>query len=306
MAGAIITAGACNLASASLIGLSGASDIVFNGCTNGTWGSCSVTEFAGVGGQAPNQAFSGPTNGTSMNVVSPTSLFTFDNFGNLGIANATLTGGDFDYVFHNSLTSLTVTNLSGEAATNANVTITTTPVLDPASTMVDKADVVSGLNVTTDGSTIYSIAATGFQSIAASASYTYPGLPVVWQDSISGHINPAGAACKANGGLNYTSCFGNTTKDFTLGSDNPLSDYAASGTYSIGLTDAASYSVSFGGNAGSGNVGVQFTTLYDALAEVTYAYTIPDPSAAPEPATMGLFGLGLLGVGILGRKYKKG
>ena len=74
-------------------------------------GNYTVTQTASVG----------PTN---LNVVSPTSTFTFLDFASLGIAGATYITGDstFDYEFTNSVNVFNVTNNdSGTDTFNASV-----------------------------------------------------------------------------------------------------------------------------------------------------------------------------------------
>jgi len=84
----------------------------------------------------------------------------------------------------------------------------------------------------------------------------------------------------------------------TLGDNTTVfAPYLGAGNFTIPVTTSTGLGISGGG----GNFGGSQSTNADATAVVTFTYA--PTVAAPEPATISLFGLGLLGFGFLVRRF---
>ena len=74
------------------------------------------------------------------------------------------------------------------------------------------------------------------------------------------------------------------------------SAYTGSGTFSLQFDTLSAFSIAGGGN----NVNSSQNTTASATATVIYNYTAP--SGVPEPATLAIFGSGLIALALAGRK----
>jgi len=274
LAGTVLVVFSSALANADII-----AGITSSGCTAVAGGmDCYVTE-------------SGSATGLNFNVVSPQSLFQFDNAGNLGITD--LTGATFDYQLDNDLTTFEIINNDTVSSTTVDVKVLTQPILDANSTMVNKTNVKTDLGIGTNTTTgpTFPIADTGNVVLTAGgtpgSSYVYPGTP----------STPFTTGISYNNG----SFFGDPNNDLTL---NPA-NYSGNGTFTIGTTDQASYSVTNTGTVGSANLTVVFTALYDVEAEVTYDYFVATTTGTPEPTTMALIGTALFGLGLVRKRLNR-
>jgi len=78
--------------------------------------------------------------------------------------------------------------------------------------------------------------------------------------------------------------------------------YESVGASTISLTGNASTAGTFTGSSYSG---AYAGGTADVLVTVIYDYIANPPSSTPEPATMALFGTGLVGLGLLRRRFSK-
>jgi hypothetical protein len=272
----VLTVGASALAFGSTVATSS-----FNGCVGTT---CSVTLTATVSGVQFQVA------GSS----TPTSLFSYQNFGALGI-NGTLTGVTFDSEFSEVLSSFSVTNNdtnTADGSVSANITIQSTAQIDSSATMVtaDAATVCGTFGYAWNGShpcTPYGgsattstaqIASTGFQSIPESTTYIYPGTPVTVTSDVD------------------FGAFGSAPVTLVTG------NYTGAGSFLFGIMDTAGYSTVTSGQVGNLNLNTQYNLAYNATADIKYTYT--SNSGTPEPTTMLLLGGGLLSLGLLRKRIK--
>jgi len=83
---------------------------------------------------------------------------------------------------------------------------------------------------------------------------------------------------------------------------DPLDYSAFEGVSYVTLSGSASNFASFSGPSYSGGAGSGTATM---LVTVTYDYIPAPPPSTPEPATMALFGSGLIGLGLLRRRATK-
>jgi hypothetical protein len=245
----------------------------------------------------------GTLTGVSLNVSSPTSLFSFGSFASLGIGGgATYVNGDstFDYEFTNSVTQFQITN-NDQGTDTINASVQSLLNVDSGTTMPNSTgsgdrksvgvDLGFGFNVNTPLQQVLTTAQTGVGGVTLTAgqTYVYSPLPVVTTVGI---------------GYNACSSFGNV--EVTSGCNQNLtsSSYATTG-FTYGLTDTQQFADSLVGS-GLLNLNIQATTNYSAMAEVTYEYSVPPPpSGTPEPATMALMGGALIGLGLIGKRLKK-
>jgi hypothetical protein len=237
---------------------------------------------------------------TTLNVSSPTSLFSFGSFNSLGIAGATYAAGDstFDYEFVNTVTAFQITNNDTttssdmvSASVQSLVNVDTGTNMPGPSTGGDRKNTGIGLGFGFTGSTpnqqtLTALGTPGYVAIASGATYTYPTLPAT-----------------TTVGIGYANCatFGDTsaTDGCSLNLNN--SAYVTTG-FSYGLTDNQQFADSLTGG-GLLNLTIVATTTYSAQAEVTYEYTVP--SGTPEPGTMVLLGSALVGLGVIRKRSRR-
>jgi hypothetical protein len=103
-----------------------------------------------------------------------------------------------------------------------------------------------------------------------------------------------GASCSPPCGSNLNGLPQTLTEDTGIIAGNTGS-YTGSGTFNLNYSTISGFSVT-----GSNNVQVAQTNVTNAVATVIYNYSTP--SGVPEPATLAIFGSGLLGLSLIGRK----
>lgn len=248
----------------------------------------------------------------SLNINSPTSLFTFQDFASLGITNGVYVAGDttFDYQFTNQVNTFTVTN--NDSTTDVvNAQIIGTLGVDSTATLPqgtsgannDYINAAAALNAgftfsgtnpnRTVNPTLDQIVTTGSQTVASGATYSYP--------------TPADQTFGIGSSLCTPTTFGDTQKgDGCALSLKQDTTYAGAGTVSWGLTEIGSFSFA-GSNSNSSNVNLTIVgnTSYGAESEITYEYSVVVPPSTPEPTTMVLFGSALVGLGLLRKRVSR-
>jgi hypothetical protein len=104
-------------------------------------------------------------------------------------------------------------------------------------------------------------------------------------------------------GNKVAGCLDSLDSSETAPADLDYLAYETVGASTISLTGTASTAGTFGGSSYSGAFA---GGTADVLVTVIYDYTAATPpSSTPEPATMALFGAGLVGVGLLRRRIKQ-
>jgi hypothetical protein len=274
----------------AFVPLSQATVIISYGFDSST-GNYTVTQTASLGT-------------TTLNVSSPTSLFSFGSFGSLGIAGATYASGDstFDYEFTNSVTAFQVTNNDTvNSSDQVNASVQSLLNVDSGTTLTNpnRKTVGQGLGFSFSGftpaqQTVTAISTPGGGvTILSGQTYTYPTLP----SSVTQGIGYDAINLLTS---NPCSSFGDVST--TDGCNSGISDANAGAGFAYGLTDTQQFADSLVGG-GLLNLTIVATTTYTAEAEVTYEYTVP--SGTPEPGTMVLLGSALVGLGIIGKRRRR-
>jgi hypothetical protein len=250
---------------------------------------------------------------TTLNVASPTALFSFQSFNSLiagGALGATAQyvspDSSFDLQFTNSVTNFSVTN-NDTSTDTVSASVNSLINVDPGTNMPNangsgdrknaSGDLGFGFTGNTPNQQNIATASTpaGGVTLTNGQTYTYSPLPATYTDGVS-----------------YNFLNSNTAAACTFGDTN-LSDACALQLFSnsyvntdftYGLTDTQQ----FGENlVGSGilNLNIQATSTLTAVAEVTYEYTVPSPTnPTPEPASIALFGGALVGIGLLRKRTR--
>lgn len=204
---------------------------------------------------------------------------TFELFGSIAPAGSILDSVTLEIVINESLTALTLTN-SGTMATSS------THYIDQAN--FDANDTQD----TTDATNLD----------AGLSNSLNQGDPLAMIANISaGSIAGSGGTftCTANAPCSLPRTL---TVDSGVISGTTAS-YTGTGTFDLQFSTDSSYQITgFGGN----NVNPIQTNMASAVATVIYNYTDPDPGpSVPEPATLMIFGSGLLAMAFAGKKLVK-
>src|SRR5579872_6827174 len=209
---------------------------------------------------------------TDVNFAGASAIFNF--FGSSGApGGSVLNSVTLEIVIHETLNSLGLTN-NNAGSTTAQYT---------AANGIDANDTASATDANALEATIPSF---------DRASTFHTGL-LIYQNVFT--FASSGTVIMCPGDAQCTSFPG--TSSFDTGVVNgTTSAYTGSGTFNLQWDTLSAFSIAGGGN----NVQNSQNTTTSATATVIYNYSLP--SGVPEPATLAIFGSGLVALALVGRK----